>query len=315
MRLIDKLPFVTPPEDRYVLLPKGGVFKPSLLGRREKKVFPFAVDSLFYRGLAFNKEYKTLFPPFERVYPEEVSIEHVLEDLSREIENIRLEHDLKGVKFGTYIPTRYGLIKIYNFPRVIKRAELYQSIELYIQQDINENFPGKEVTYAYDILQTDKDEPYRVLITIVETDILRLLEEWAERVGIVLDLISYEPVCLINLGLLKRLPQPFTILYTDINKILILSYQKDRILYEEFSYIFSAENIAEDVLNLIIWDIRNYIVLNDLGNIYLAGIVTEYEHLMQYFLEKLPIFGIVSIDKFPERYSLLYTLGERLLNA
>ncbi|HIC09515.1 MAG TPA: hypothetical protein EYO62_05645 [Aquificales bacterium] len=317
MRLIDKLPMVHPPEDRYTLIPASKGFKPFLLGGRTKQVFPFAVDNLFYRGIAFNKKYKPIVKPFEKVYPEETSIDVVLEDLKEEIENIKesLEIPLNKFKFGTYIPTRYGFLKIYSLAKNVSKAELIRTIELYIEEDINENFPGKEVVYAYDFLKTEKDEPYRVLITIVESEIIQKLETWAENIGIRLDIISYEPICLINLGLLKGLPIPFTILYTDVNKILVLAYQKDRILYEEFSYVFSPDKMAEDVLNLIIWDIRNYIVLNDLSNIYLAGVVTEYEHLMEYFLEKLPIFGIVSIDVFPERYSLLYTLGERLLNV
>jgi len=317
MRLIDKLPLIYPPEDKYTLIPSLENFKPFLLKGRARAVFPFAIDNLFYRGISFNKRYKTVIKPFEKIYPEETSIDTVLKDFKEELERIKetINIPLNKFKFGTYIPTKYGFLKIYSFAKNVNRAELLSTIELYIEEDINENFPGKEVVYAYDFLRTERDEPYRVLITIVETEIINKLENWAETLGIQLDIISYEPVCLINLGLLKGLPVPFTILYTDVNKILVLAYQKDRILYEEFSYVFSPDKMAEDVLNLIIWDIRNYIVLNDLSNIYLAGIVTEYEHLMEYFLEKLPIFGIVSIDIFPERYSLLYTLGERLLNV
>jgi type IV pilus assembly protein PilM len=315
MRLIDKLPLLKPPEEKYNLIDTSKIT--TLIGRRNKVAFTFVIDNMFYRSLTFDSKYRKVLPNFEKSYPEETPFEEVLNDFTKELNEIKQKYnvDFKKFKVGTYVPTRYGLLKIYNFPKTLKKVELLRSIELYIQQDIAENFPEKEVVYSYDILPTERDEPYRVLITIVEKELVDKLYEWSINNGIDLDIISFEPVTLINLGLYKNLPEPFSILYTDINKILVLSYQKDRILYEEFSFIFSPDSIAEDVANLIIWDIRNYIVLNDLGNIYLAGIVTEYEHLMQYFLEKLPIFGIVTIDKFPERYSLLYILGERLLHG
>jgi len=317
MRLIDKLPFLEPPREKYNLLPPLNKLKLPLLSKREKVVFPFVVDTVFYRGLSFNSNYQTLIKPFERTYPEETTIEEVLEHLKEELKELMVQKPklFANAVFGTYIPARFGLVRIYTFPKTIKRNELIQSVDLYIQEDISENFPHTEVLYSYDILDSNENEPYRVLVTVVESEIIRKIEEVFEELGLELEVISYEPVCLINLGLLKGLPEPFTILYTERNKILIVSYRRDNILYETFSYLFSEDKVAEDLLNLIIWDIRNYIVLNDISNIYLAGIVTEYEHLTEFFLEKLPIFGIVSIDKFPDRYALTYTLGERLLNV
>ncbi|RTZ70473.1 MAG: hypothetical protein DSZ30_00715 [Aquificaceae bacterium] len=306
-----------PPREKYNLLPPLNKLKLPLLSKREKVVFPFVVDTVFYRGLSFNSNYQTLIKPFERTYPEETTIEEVLEHLKEELKELMVQKPklFANAVFGTYIPARFGLVRIYTFPKTIKRNELIQSVDLYIQEDISENFPHTEVLYSYDILDSNENEPYRVLVTVVESEIIRKIEEVFEELGLELEVISYEPVCLINLGLLKGLPEPFTILYTERNKILIVSYRRDNILYETFSYLFSEDKVAEDLLNLIIWDIRNYIVLNDISNIYLAGIVTEYEHLTEFFLEKLPIFGIVSIDKFPDRYALTYTLGERLLNV
>jgi len=316
MRIIDKL--IPPPPDKRILLPKLEEFHLPRLGlkRKTQKVFTFAFDSMFYRGLGFNNRYETFIKPFEKIFPEESSIDDVLIELKEEVRNFVVEGLLTPeVKIGTYIPTKYGLLRTYTFPRTIKKSELLQSVELYIEQDIAENFPNTEVLYAYDILESEPDAPYRVLVVIVETEIVRKVENLFAEFNLSLDLISFEPICVINLGLLKNLPQPFAILYTDVNKILIVYYRKDTVLYESFSFLFTGEEIPEDVLNLVLWDIRNYIVLNDINNIFLAGIVTEYEPLMDFFLERLPIFGIITIDKFPERYALTYTLGERLLNG
>ena len=317
MRPIDKLPLLEPPKEKYTLLPPLSKLNIPLLGKKQRVVFPFVVDSVFYRGLSFDSEHRILLKPFEKTYPEETTFEEVLEQFKEELKELKLQREelLKKAVFGTYIPARFGLVRIYTFPRTIKKAELLQSVELYIQEDISENFPHTEVLYSYDILESSENEPYRVLVTIVESEIVRKIESVFEELDLNLEVISYEPVCLINFGLLKGLPEPFTILYTERNKILIVSYRRDNILYETFSYLFSEDKVAEDLLNLIIWDIRNYIVLNDISNIYLAGIVTEYEHLTEFFLEKLPIFGIVSVDKVPDRYALVYTLGERLLNV
>jgi len=314
MRLIDRL--ITPPPDKYILLPNRFSLSFTLPKRRKtKNVFTFYADTTFYRILSFNHDYKTLIEPVEKTYVEEVPLEDKLMEISDYVNRIKEKIPLKNLSFGTYIPSQQGLLRLYTFPGNLKKKEVLQALSLYIQQEIAETYREKNVIYSYAFLDRKGDEPYRVLVAIVEKEPIDMLLSWAESLGIHLDIISYEPTCLINLGFLKNLPQPFSILYTDLNKILLLSFQKDRILYEVFPYLFSTESTFEDTLNMLIWDIRNYIVLNDLTNLFLAGIVVEYEHITQYFLERLPIFGIISINKFPDRYSLLYTLGERLLNV
>jgi len=313
MRIIDKLPFISPPQDRYTLF--SSISIPSVR-KKNQQVFSFAIDSPFYRGLGFDKSYKPFIKPFEKIFPEDTPIDelfqHFEEELKKYVNNNLLN---PKVKIGTYIPTKYGLLKTYSFPRTLKKSEFLQSIELYIEQDISEHFSNTEVIYTYSILEGNKDEPYRVLVVIVERDFVLKIENLLHKFNLKADLISYEPICVVNLGLLKRLPQPFSILYTDINKILLVSFYKNHISYESFSFLFTGEKPNEDLLNLILWDIRNYIVLNNLNNIYLAGIVTEYEDITSIFLERLPIFGIITIDKFPNRFALTYTLGERLLNG
>ncbi len=319
MRFIDKLGIVKPPEDKYILLPTNWKFKRVLKFGKNIKVFPFAVESLFYRGLALNQNLTPLFNPIEKKYNEELLIEKVLKEFGSELENLREKYnlDFEEFLFGTYIPTRYGFTKIYKFPKVLTGDELIQAIELYIQEDIAENFAGKEsdMMYTYDFLKSEGEDAHKVLVVVISGEIVRKYQTWAETLNINLDVISYEPICLINFGLAKNLVQPFTIIYTDINKILIVSFQKEKILYEEFSYILSPETFDEELLNLIIWDIRNYIVLNDLDNIYIAGLVVEHKAILEQFLEKLPIIGILSLNSLPERFALLYTLGERLLNV
>ena len=112
---------------------------------------------------------------------------------------------------------------------------------------------------------------------------------------------------------MEQLPHPFAILYTDYTKIVLLAYQEGRIIYEIFPFFFSEDLIqSSEDLNMLIWDIRNYIVLNDINNIFLGGLIVEYGNLTEYFLERLPIFGIISSKKVPDRFSLIYTLAERL---
>ena len=319
MRFIDKLGIVKPPQDRYILLPREWKFKNFLQFGKTKKVFPFAVESVFYRGVAFDNELQVVIKPIEKKYTEELLIERILKEFGEELDKLRKKYHLnwENFSFGTYVPTRYGFTKIYTFPKNLSGDELIQAIELYIQEDISENFSEKEenVIYTYDFLKSEKDEPHRVLAVVISSDIVSKFQSWADSLDLKLELISYEPICLVNFGLSRNLSQPFTIIYTDINKVLIVSFQKDKILYEEFSYILSPENLGEEMLNLIIWDIRNYIVLNDLDNIYLAGLIVEHKQLLENFLEKLPIIGVLSLDRLPERYTLLHTLGERMLNA
>ncbi len=315
MRLIDKLPFIKPPEGRYTLLPpiEGKGLGLPFLTRKNKTALTFVVESSFYRVLSLNREGRKPVPPYEKDFSDEVPLTESLRDLTEYLNQTGI--DLKNTSVGTYIPTRYGILRMYTFPGNLKKSELLKAVNLYIQQEIAETFSGKEVVYSYDILQEEKGQPYKVIVSIIEKEIYDALINWAYENNINFDVISYEPICIINFGLFQNLPRPFSILYTDLNKILVVSYSENRILYEVFPYIFSAEGGFEETLNMLIWDIRNYIVLNDLTNLYLGGIVVEYSHLTEYFLERLPIFGILSLDNLPERYSLLYVLGERLLNA
>ena len=316
MRLIDKL--IAPPSTGYSLLPaiflnKGGFSLKNLVSPKTKKAVTFVVENEFVRILGVNEKLEKLFPPFEKDYSEEGNIELQLQDVSDFLkENFQ---NFKEISIGTYLPTRYGILRLYTFPRSLKKRELLNSIELYIQEEIAEVFPDKEVVYSFDILDTGPEEPYKVVVAILDKEVVDLLVNWSMELNINLEILSFEPICVINFGLLKQLPQPFSIIYTEKNKILVVSYGKTKINYETFPYSLSLESGFEEALNMLIWDIRNYIVLNDLSNIFLGGIVLEYNHLTEFFLERLPIFGLLSIDKFPERYSLLYTLGVRLLNA
>jgi len=314
MRLIDKV--ITPPQKRYTLIPYNLLSKLSFSRRKKtKNVFTFFVDSNFYRILSYDSNYQPLIPPTEKTFVDEVPLEQELIEIGEFVTQLKEKVDIRNVSFGTYVPSQYGLLRLYTFPGNLSKNEVLQALNLYIQQEIEETYRDKNVVYSYAFLDRKSDEPYRVLVAIVEKEPINTLLAWADSYGINLDVISFEPTCLINLGFLKNLPQPFSILYTDINKIILLSYQRDRVLYEVFPYLFSHDETFEDTLNMLIWDIRNYIVLNDLTNLFLAGIVVEYENITQYFLERLPIFGIISIDVFPNRYSLLYTLGERLLHV
>ncbi len=312
MRLIDK--FVSPPEEKYTLLPTT---LPTWGGRKKNRIaFAFNIDTNFYRILSFDSNHKTIFEPVEKKFIEETSFDAMLAEVTIQLEDIRKQVDEKFLRVGTYIPSHFGLLRMYTFPGNLNKKEVLQSLSLYIQQEIAETYKEKNVVYSYAFLSKGSaEEPYKILVTIVEKEPIDTLLNWAETNNIILDIISFELVCLLNLGLMKKLPKPFSILYTELNKIILFAYQNDRIIYEVFPYLFSTESGFEDTLNMLIWDIRNYIVLNDITNLFIAGIVVEHEALTQYFLERLPIFGIVSIEEFPQRYSLLYTLGERLLNV
>ena len=314
MRLIDKL--IPPPQDKYILLPTLDInFNLPFLGKfktnRTGRAISFAIEDSFIRILEKNTSSEKKFKFFEKLYTSHEPLEQKL----RAIEDYIKERNLTEVKIGTYIPSRYGIVRLYSFPSNLKKSEILKALELYIQEEISEIFSDKEVVYAYTILHPKKDEPYKTIVSIVEASYINVLNNWASNANLNLKIISYEPICILNFGFLNRLPIPFTIIYTEYNKILIISYSKNRLSYEIFTYSFDIERISEDSLNMLIWDLRNYIVLNDLSNIFLSGIILEYTHLIEYFLERLPIFGLLTLDNIPERYSLLYTLAERLVHV
>ena len=242
MRLIDKL--VKPPEERYTLIPtsKGislGLGLGKLIPKKGKKVVAFAVDSSFYRILGIDENFNTLFSPYEKEVSEDLPLEEKLAKVREFILESGLS--LKEIQLATYIPARYGIVRMYTFPKNLKKSELHRAITLYIQEEIAETFADKEVVYSYDILEPPKDEPYRVITAILEKDIVDIYLNWSFSLGKGLDVISFEPICITNLALLKNLPQPFSIIYTDRNKILILTYGAARFSYEIFPYALNLE--------------------------------------------------------------------------
>jgi len=144
---------------------------------------------------------------------------------------------------------------------------------------------------------------------------LDLIKNFAAKLGIELDIVSYEPICLLNLAFLKGLTGDFSLLHTDYTKLVIISYTQSRIFHEVFYYNYSSNLLESEEFNNLVWNIRNYIVINDLTNIFLTGLYVENPQILEIVMEKLPIFGILSLEEIPERYSLLYTLSVRLSYA
>jgi type IV pilus assembly protein PilM len=311
MRLIDNLIPFEPPQ-KYTLVP------PTLLNflTKERNVFSFQSTKRYIRTLGMNHREEIILKPFEEFSPAELREDEIIEILKEQVDKFKKTTKGKKQYYATFIPAQQGILRMYTFPPNMKKSEVMQALELYIQQEISNVYSNTDVLYRYTIMKNSKDEPYRIFVTIVERSAVEELQNIAQRLDIELDVISYELVVLLNFGFLNELPEPFAILYTDYTKIILLAYQRDRLLYEIFPFYFSPEikEVTED-LNMLIWDLRNYIVLNDITNIFLAGVVLEYEEFTEFFLERLPIFGIVSPKKVKERFSLVYTLAERVIHA
>ena len=305
MRLIDKLLLKVTQPEKYTLLPPVAI---DLLNR-EKNVFAFSYNKNLLRALALNSKRKTLLEPFEHFSPEEIPEEEAIELLKKYMEQI----NIKNLKVGTYIPTVEGILRMYTYPATLSKQELLKSLELYIHQEIAEVYSNKEVTYKYIILPRKEDEPYKVLVAIVESEALNKVKRFAAALGIELDIVSYEPVCILNFAFLKGLYSDFSILYTDYTKVILLTYKGNNLFYENFYYNYQPELLNSAEFNDLIWNIRNYIVINDISNIFLAGLFVEDERVLEIIMEKIPIFGILSPENVPDRFSLLYTLSERLI--
>jgi len=307
MRLIDKLVFKITKPQKYILLPPAAI---NLLSRKNS-VFAFSIDKNLIRALALNEEDKLILEPFEYFSFDEISEEEAITKLKQYTEQV----NLKDLKIGTYIPTAEGLLRMYTYPANLTKQELLKSLELYIHQEIAEVYSNKEVIYKYTILPRKDEEPYKVLVAIIEAEALNKVKSLASTLGVELDIVSYEPVCILNFGFLKGLDSDFSILYTDYTKVILLTYKDNNLFYEVFYYKYQQNLALSEEFNDLIWNIRNYIVINDLSNIFLAGLFVEDEKILEIIMEKIPIFGILSPEIIPERFSLLYTLSERLIHV
>jgi hypothetical protein len=307
MRLIDKLLLKVTKPEKYTLLPPVAI---NLL-TREKNVFAFSYDKNLIRALVLNKERKPLLEPFEHFGSDEIPEEEATKLLKQYIEQI----NVKNIKVGTYIPTYEGILRMYTYPANLTKQELLKSLEIYIHQEIAEVYSNKEVVYKYTILPRKADEPYKVLVAVIESEALNRIKNFAAALGVELDIVSYEPVCILNFAFLKGLYSDFSILYTDYGKVILLTFKSSNLFYEVFYYTYQDNLLNSEEFNDLIWNIRNYIVINDFSNIFLAGLFVEDERVLEIIMEKIPIFGILSSEDIPDRFSLLYTLSARLIHA
>jgi len=307
MRLIDKLILKFTKPEKYVLLPPIALnFLP-----KEKNLFTYFYDKNLLRAAVFNRNGEPILEPFEKFSPEGISEEEAVELLRNYISNL----EDKKLKTATYIPVREGMLRLYTYPATLTESEMLKSLKLYIQQEISELYSDKEVIYKYTFLPRIEEEPYKILAAIVEINALNKIKNFAAKLGIELDIVSYEPICILNFAYLKGLTSDFSILYTDYTKLILLAYNQNRILYEVFYYNYSPNLLDSEEFNNLIWNIRNYIVINDLSNIFLTGLYVENPQIVEIIMDKLPIFGILSLESVPDRFTLLYTLSARLAHA
>ena len=115
-----------------------------------------------------------------------------------------------------------------------------------------------------------------------------------------------------------KLALPFSILYTDYDYSILLTYSPSNISYsvihwDYLKYIRKAEShpTFEEPLENFITEVRNLIVINDIFNVHIAGVILSNQSLLDYMLENLPILGLLDVGELPPNFFVPYILSLR----
>jgi type IV pilus assembly protein PilM len=136
--------------------------------------------------------------------------------------------------------------------------------------------------------------------------------------GLKPEIIDYEVLAIVNYGIYHKLALPFSILYIDYDYSILLTYNSSNISYsvinwDYLGYIKKAEShlSSEELLENFIAEVRNLIVINDIFNVYIAGVALDNQSFLDYMLENLPILALLDAGELPPGFFVPYILSLR----
>jgi type IV pilus assembly protein PilM len=282
---------------------------PSLKVKRAKNYLALQVGKSFIRLLELGEDEKPLFQPQEIIF-EDGSESKKLSALKK----IVAEYRLQGHKVIASLPATDGILKLYKYPSKISQKDLDSAIEWRIKSELTQI--KEEATYDYFILRGE--DALSVALVLARTESVNRLTNLISSAGLKLEIIDYEVLAIVNYGIYHKLALPFSILYIDYDYSILLTYNSSNISYsvinwDYLGYIKKAKShsTSEELLENFIAEVRNLIVINDIFNVYIAGVVLANESFLDYMLENLPILGLLDAGELPPNFFVPYILSLR----
>jgi len=157
-----------------------------------------------------------------------------------------------------------------------------------------------------------------VALVLARAESVNRLTNLISSAGLKPEIIDYEVLAIVNYGIYHKLALPFSILYIDYDYSILLTYSPSNISYSVIHWDYlgyskkaRSSSTSEELLESFLAEVRNLIVINDIFNVYVAGVALNNESFTEYILENLPILGLLDAGELPPNFFIPYTLSLR----
>jgi type IV pilus assembly protein PilM len=274
-----------------------------------KNYLALQVGKSFIRLLELGEDGKPIFQPQEVIF-EDGDENKKLSALKK----IVAEYGLQGHKVIASLPATDGILKLNKYPSKISQKDLNTAIDWVIKRETSQI--KEETVYDYFILRGE--DAISVALVLARAESVNRLTNLISSAGLKPETIDYEVLAIVNYGIYHKLPLPFSILYIDYDYSILLTYSPSNISYSviPWDYLgYSKKTISsstsEERLESFLAEVRNLIVINDIFNVYIAGVSLGNESFTEYILENLPILGLLDAGELPPNFFIPYTLSLR----
>jgi len=272
-----------------------------------KNYLALHVGKSFIRLLELGKDEKPIFQPQEIIF-EDGDENKKLSALKK----IVAEYGLQGHKVIAALPATDGILKLYKYPSKISQKDLNSAIEWRIKSELIQI--KEEATYDYFILHGE--DTLNLALVLARAESVNRLANLISSAGLKPEIIDYEVLAIVNYGIYHKLALPFSILYIDYDYSILLTYSPSNISYsvipwDYLGYSKKAGSSSEGLLDNFVAEARNLIVINDILDVYIAGVVLNDQSFLDYILENLPILGLLDVGELPPNFFVPYILSLR----
>jgi type IV pilus assembly protein PilM len=282
---------------------------PSFKVKGDKNYLALQVGKSFLRLLELGEDGQPIFQPQEIIF-EDGSESKKLSALKK----IVAEYGLQGHRVIASLPATDGILKLYKYPSKISQKDLDSAIEWIIKKELTQI--KEEATYDYFILRGE--DALSVALVLARAESVNRLANLISSAGLKPEIVDYEVLAIVNYGIYHKLVLPFSILYIDYDYSILLTYNSSNISYsvinwDYLGYIKKAESnsTSEELLENFIAEVRNLIVINDMFNVYIAGVILSNQSFLDYILENLPILGLLDAGELQPNFFVPYILSLR----
>lgn len=274
-----------------------------------KNYLALQVGKSFIRLLELGEDGKPVFQPQEIIF-ENGDENKKLSALKK----IVAEYGLQGHRVIASLPATDGILKLYKYPSKISQKDLNTAIDWVIKRETSQI--KEETAYDYFILRGE--DATSVALVLARAESVNRLTNLISSAGLKSEIIDYEVLAIVNYGIYHKLALPFSILYIDYDYSILLTYSPSNISYSVIHWDYlgyskktGSSSTSEELLETFLAEVRNLIVINDIFNVYIAGVALNNESFTEYILESLPILGLLDAGELPPNFFIPYTLSLR----